>query len=398
LYFTDAYLTSFSARIVARGERDGRPTVTLDRSAFYPQGGGQPADTGTLSGVAVLDVQSTEDGAVWHTLASPLATELVDGVVEWTRRFDHMQQHHGQHLLSAAFEELCQSRTVAFHLGVEYASIDLSGDVSEAQLLAAEERTNQVIWEDRPVHARFVSPEELATLALRKPPTVAGAIRVVSVERFDHSACGGTHPRSTGAVGLLYARRREKRGADTRVEFICGGRALRDLRNKGSLVSRLAGRLTVGVDELDEAVGRLREREEVAHKRLTTVMDALLAHEARDLVAAAKESGGTPLVHLVRSDLTLDEARSLARAVVAHGAVIVLGIAGEKSQLLVGRPASDTLDCGKVVREAVTPFGGRGGGQPGMAQGGVPEGGKLAEVVAAAVALIQRETHNPLLD
>jgi len=391
LYFADSYLTSFTARVTDRADREGRPAVALDRSAFYPEGGGQPADRGTLNGVPVLDVQSDDDGTVWHTLESPLGADQVEAKVDWIRRFDHMQQHHGQHLLSAAFEELFNLKTVAFHLGADYATIDLGGDASEDQLLAAEDRTNQVIWEDHPVQTRFVTPEELATLPLRKPPPVAGAIRVVSVQGFDHSACGGTHPRSTGAVGLLHIRRREKRGAETRIEFICGGRALRDLRKKGALLGRIAGSLTVGLDEVEDAVRRVREQEESSRKRLATVMATLLAHEARDLVAQAEPAGATPMVHLVRDDLSLDEARTLAHAVTGSGGLIVLGISGDKAQMLVGRPADHALDCGQLVREVLTAFGGRGGGQPAMAQGGIPDPNRLADAVAAAVSKIKEQ-------
>ena len=391
LYFADSYLTSFTARVTDRADREGRPAVALDRSAFYPEGGGQPADRGTLNGVPVLDVQSDDDGTVWHTLESPLGADQVEAKVDWIRRFDHMQQHHGQHLLSAAFEELFNLKTVAFHLGADYATIDLGGDASEDQLLAAEDRTNQVIWEDHPVQTRFVTPEELATLPLRKPPPVAGAIRVVSVQGFDHSACGGTHPRSTGAVGLLHIRRREKRGSETRVEFICGSRALRDLRKKSALLGRIAGNFTVGLDEVEVAVRRVREQEESSRKRLATVMATLLAHEARDLVAQAEPAGATPMVHLVRDDLSLDEARTLAHAVTGSGGLIVLGISGDKAQMLVGRPADHALDCGQLVREVLTAFGGRGGGQPAMAQGGIPDPNRLADAVAAAVSKIEEQ-------
>src|SRR3954468_15426053 len=173
LYFADPYLTHFSARVVACEQRDQRPAVALDQSAFYPEGGGQPADTGTLGGAAVLDVQ-VEDGVIWHMLDQALETDVVQGAIDWARRFDHMQQHHGQHLLSAAFERLYGLRTVSFHLGTATSTIDLAAsELTPAQAIAAEELTNQVIWEDRPILARFVTAEELAQLPLRKPPTVA---------------------------------------------------------------------------------------------------------------------------------------------------------------------------------------------------------------------------------
>jgi alanyl-tRNA synthetase len=388
LYFTDPYLTSFTAKVVNRRTQNGINQVELDRSAFYPEGGGQPADHGHLSGIAVVDVQSDEDGTLWHTVGAEISDDSVEGRIDWNRRFDHMQQHHGQHLLSAAFEELFDLRTTAFHLGADYATIDLGADASEKQILAAESRTNEIIWEDHPINARFVTSEELATIPLRKPPTVDGPIRVVSVDGFDHSACGGTHPRSTGVVGILHVRRREKRGNETRVEFVCGGRALQDLRTNGALLSRLAQSFTVGVDSIEDVVAKLREQADTTRKRLDATMKVLLAHEAKDLIAHAERILDTPVVHLVRNDLTLDDARVLAREVTAGGAIIVLGIDGDKPQIMIGRPSSHALDCGKLVREAVTAFGGRGGGQPAMAQGGIPDRTRLGEAVNAAVERI----------
>jgi alanyl-tRNA synthetase len=292
LYFADPYLTRFSARVVARGERDGRPAVALDQSAFYPEGGGQPADTGSLGGVAVRDVQA-EDGLVWHVLAAPLEADSVQGEVDWARRFDHMQQHHGQHLLSAAFEQLYGLRTLSFHLGASAATIDLGAPALAAeQAAAAEDLANQVIWEDRPVLARFVSAEELARLPLRKPPSVEGPIRVVSVPDFDHSACGGTHPRATGGVGVLHIRRWERRGDTTRVEFLCGGRALRDLRWKNAALGRLATAMSVGAEEVEAAVVRLRENEERARKLLEDADELGLPDQLLPFVADQLLPGG----------------------------------------------------------------------------------------------------------
>ena len=279
LYFADPYLTRFSARVVAREQRDQRPAVALDQSAFYPEGGGQPADTGTLSGAKVLDVQ-VEDGVIWHMLDQALEADLVQGAIDWARRFDHMQQHHGQHLLSAAFERLYELRTMSFHLGTGASTIDLAAtELTPAQAAAAEDLTNQVIWEDRPILARFVTAEELAQLPLRKPPTVAGPVRIVSVPDFDHSACGGTHPRATGGVGLLHLRRWERRGDVTRVEFLCGGRALRDLRWKNAALGRLATVLSVGAEE-----GKGTDLTRETHKLLKSDVPNFIGNvEGRDL-------------------------------------------------------------------------------------------------------------------
>ena len=384
LYFADAYLTTFSAEVVDRREAEGRPQVALDRSAFYPDGGGQPGDHGHLNGVAVTDTQS-EGELVWHTLAGPLGDGPVEGVVDWHRRFDHMQQHHGQHLLSAAFEDLFGLPTLAFHLGVEYASIDLPGEVTEEQCLAVEARVNEVIREDRPVLAQFMGPDELATIRLRKPPTVEGLVRVVSVPDFDHSACGGTHPRSTGSVGMLFVRRRERRGEETRVEFLCGGRALGDLRVKHGIVSRLGLELTVTPVELVEAVERVRREEKESRKRLAEMTERWLALEAVVLAGRAETVGTLRVVAVVRDDLGMAEARTMVQRLVAEGVVAILGIRGVKPELVMGRPEGVPVDCAAVVKEVLARVGGRGGGQAGMAQGGLQDSGALEGAMAMVV-------------
>jgi len=385
LYYADSYLRHFSAHVVARADRAGKPSVALDQSAFYPEGGGQPADTGTLDGIAVVDVQ-VEDGVVWHMLAQPLAGEVVQGQIDWSRRFDHMQQHHGQHLLSAAFERLYELRTVSFHLGVASATIDLAASALTAeQIIAAEDLTNQVIWEDRPVLARFVSAEELAQLPLRKAPQVSGPVRVVSVPEFDHSACGGTHPRSTGGVGLAHIRRWERRAGVVRIEFVCGDRAVRELRWKNAALARIAGALSVGAEEVEAAVTRLRDAEERARKRLQNLGDQLIDYEAQDLIAHAELVGSVRVVRRAYADRGLEEVRALARAISAGGCIALLGLRAEKTQLIFARAEGLALDCGKLLRETLAPFGGRGGGQPALAQGGLPDAASLEEALDAAV-------------
>jgi alanyl-tRNA synthetase len=389
LYFADPYLTRFSARVVARELRDQRPAIALDQSAFYPEGGGQPADTGTLGSAAVLDVQ-VEDDVIWHMLDQELETDIVQGEINWERRFDHMQQHHGQHLLSAAFERLGGLRTISFHLGTGASTIDLAAtELTPAQTVAAEELTNLVIWEDRPILARFVTADELAQLPLRKPPSVAGPVRIVSVPDFDHSACGGTHPRATGGVGLLHLRRWERRGDVVRVEFLCGGRALRDLRWKNAALGRLAAALSVGPEEVETAVLRVRENEERARKRLEETGAQLIRYEAQELIARAELVGIVRVVRQAYADRSLEEVRGLAKAITAGGCVALLGLRAEKTQLIFARAEGLELDCGRLLRETLAPFGGRGGGQPTLAQGGLPDAALLEQALDAAVGRLE---------
>lgn len=395
LYYDDPTLARFAAHVVAR---DGS-RVALDRSAFYPEGGGQPADHGTLAGVPVTDVQVDEAGTVWHTLAGPLDTDEVMGVLDWPRRLDHMQQHHGQHLLSAAFEELFGLKTVSFHLGPEGSTIDLAtAAVTEGQADAAEARVNQVIWENRPVHARFVSPEELATIPLRKPPAVSGTIRVVSVPDFDHSACGGTHPRATGTVGLLQIRRIERRGGETRVEFVCGGRALRDLRRKDRIVTRLAGEASVGLDELEDAIARLRAEHATTRKQLADVRSRLHEFEADYLMEEmGARIGESVVVATVFDDREVEEVKALARTLASRGghALFAARIAGRATLIFVASVHPSGFDAGKLLKETLAQFGGKGGGQPGMAQGALADPGQAEAAVRWVAEQVVERWKNP---
>jgi alanyl-tRNA synthetase len=391
LYFQDAYLRHFSAHVVAHRGQGGQHLIALDQSAFYPEGGGQPADTGTLGGAQVLDVQSDEDGAVWHYLAAPLGSETLQGEVNWERRFDHMQQHHGQHLLSAAFEQLYSMKTISFHLGTATVTIDLAApQLSAEQAVAVEELVNQVIWEDRPVLARFVSAAELATIPLRKPPAVSGPIRVVSVPEFDHSACGGTHPRSTGGVGLLHIRRWERRGDAIRVEFVCGGRALRDLRWKNGVLARISASLSVGSDELEGAVARLRESEDQARRGLEQARMQLLPHEARELAASAETIGELRVVRVTSVPRSLEELRALAKLIADEGTVALVGMAAEKGHLIIACGPGLPVDSGALIRAALGPLGGKGGGRPELAQGGLADPGQIAAALQYALDALQR--------
>jgi alanyl-tRNA synthetase len=206
LYYAEPYLTTFTAQVTERTQIDGHPAVRLDRSAFYPTSGGQAHDTGTLDGVAVVDVQVAADGGVLHLLAGPLPEKAgeVTGVIDWPRRFDHMQQHSGQHLLSQAFDRLLGLETVSVHFGDELCTVDLAGETVDADGLAAVERhANQIVWENRAIRAYEVSDAELASLPLRRAPKVTGKIRIVEIDGYDWSACGGTHVASTGSIGPI---------------------------------------------------------------------------------------------------------------------------------------------------------------------------------------------------
>jgi alanyl-tRNA synthetase len=397
LYYDDPYQTRFAACVVERLHWEGHPAVILDRTAFYPTSGGQPHDTGVLHGqglpddVGVLDVIEREaDGAVVHILAAPLAADAqaVEGQVDWQRRFDLMQQHSGQHILSAAFVERLAANTVAFHLADDYATIDLDRvPISTGELDEVETLANAIVFGNRPAVARWVPDEELPTLPLRKPLAHAGPVRVVEIPDFDCSACGGTHVRATGEVGLIKMTRSERRGAETRVEFLCGGRALADYRAKNALLMDLAREFTVGHWELPDTVHRLADDLKETRRELQRTRDALLDAEAASLWLQATPLGPWRVVLAHLAGRGPDDLKHLALRLVARPQTVALlgaSDAGQKASLTFARSSDLDLHMGTLLRQACEVIGGRGGGRPEFAQGGGPQGDRVAEALDLA--------------
>jgi alanyl-tRNA synthetase len=390
LYYADPYLQTFDARVVERLQRDGQPAVILDRTSFYPTGGGQPHDTGWLNGIPVVDVVEEEaDGDVVHVLARPLEADDVKGEVDWQRRFDLMQQHTGQHILSAAFVEQLGANTVGFHLSGDYATIDLDrAPLSADDLDTTEALANRVVADNRRVDARFVADEDIPALPLRKPLTHEGPVRIVEIPGFDCSACGGTHVEATGRVGLIKITRSERRGSETRVEFLCGGRALADYAAKNAMVMSLAQEFTVGHWEIGEMVHRLASELKETRRELRRTRNALLDAEASALWHQAKLLDGVRVARVHLAGRGMDDLKHLAQRLVSHPGTVALlameGRAEEKSYLTFA--CSDDLDLhmGTLVRQACEIIGGRGGGRPTFAQGGGPQGEHVAKALDTA--------------
>lgn len=389
LYFADPYLCSFKAEVVAQRTSAQGLEVALDRSAFYPEGGGQPGDWGQINGVAVRDTQAEND-IVWHLLAAPLIATKVSATIDWERRFDFMQQHHGQHLLSAAFEHLFAAPTVAVHLGAESCTVDIQNtSLTPSQLAAAEDWTNAAIYRNLAINARFVEPAELRTIALRKPPKVTSRIRIVSAGELDHSACGGTHPARTGEVGIVALRCWERRGDTLRIEFLCGGRAVRDYRAKTHLLTTLGSELSVAAADLPAAIQRLRTAEASQRKALIEARAVLASYEADRLLGAAPMIANLAVVAQVLVDQTLDEVRLLAKLITERGGIALLALRSDKAQFVFARPTAQGPDMGALLRIAAAVVGGKGGGKPDAAQGGGPNVSEIEAALAAAVDQLQ---------
>lgn len=401
LYYDDPYRTEFDASVSSVATRDGNLIVTLDRTAFYPTSGGQPFDTGTLAGFAVVDVVDRDDGAIEHVIDQPPATNLqpphvgdhVRGEIDWPRRFDHMQQHTGQHVLSAAFERLFHIRTVSFHLGADVSTIDLARDVSQAELTAAEQEANRVVWGDRAVAIRYATEAEAAAMPLRKEPKRGGTLRLIDIADFDLSACGGTHVARTGAIGVIAIPSWERFKGGVRIEFLCGGRALgrfRALRDSINASTRL---LSVSAAEVPHIIERMQADAKAQKRTIAMLQTELARFRAEELVASAASISlrdGSPARFVARAlDADANTLKALASAVTAQpGLVAVLLSTAVPSLIAVARSAGLTgVNAQQILAGLVAQFGGRGGGKPELAQGGGLHGSVDEILKAAASAL-----------
>jgi len=398
LHRQDPYLVEFEATVVGVREHEGRPAVVLDRTAFYAESGGQPWDTGSLGEAAVLAV--LEDGKdVMHVLDRPLPVGAVHGRIDAARRRDHLQQHHGQHLLSRAFVEVAGAETIAFHLGSEATTIDLDRPVGPEQVRAAQARANEVVWEARPVRVRTVSAAEARALGAEPPPGVEDGVRLVEAEGFDVQPCGGTHPRTTAEVGVVVVTGTERYKGGTRVLFLCGHRALAAVARQQAALGELVAALSAPLDELAGVARKLKEDVVDGARREKALLERALDGEARRLLADAQEprertagaAAGPPAVVVAAYDgWNPNDLRVLAARLVALSpCVALLGSRAGKAHLVFAQSEGLPHDVPALLRDAAAHVGGRGGGRDNMAQGGGEHVELLDEALARAAAAVR---------
>ena len=383
IYYTDAYATGFEAAVLERAEAGRR--VYLDRTAFYPTSGGQPHDTGRLGGVPVMDVVD-EGERVAHLLAEPIRADgRVQGEVDWQRRYDYMQQHTAQHLLSAVLADRLGCATVSVHFGDATSTLDLDTPVLDpGRLEEVETRANAMVWEQRPVAVSF---EDAATTAgLRKPTDRTGTIRVVSIAGVDRSACGGTHVRSTGELGPVLISRTERVRKSVRVEFVAGGRALRAARADRALITRLAADYSAAPDDLLRILESQRAELKAAAAARRESDAALAQYRARELYDATVPDAAGLRRALLREAASLEAARALAQAFTTLSRAVLVAVVAAPPSVLLATSGDSGLDAGATFKAALAAVGGRGGGSSRLAQGTAPDPESLERVVTALTA------------
>ncbi len=405
LYYDDSFARDFQAEVLScvpftpEGESAASPpawSVILDRTLFYPTSGGQPHDTGRIGGAGVLDVLDEED-LILHIVDKPLPAGPVNGFLSWERRFDHMQQHSGQHLLSAVFLERHGLPTVSFHLGAELSTIDLRGsEPSPTVLEAAEHEANQVIFEDRPIAVRYRTMQELSQMGVRKQVDRTGILRAIEIEGIDLQPCGGTHLKSTGQIGLLLIRRCAKIRQDWRVEFVCGYRVQRVAHSDFQLLRRVAERLNCAPVDVISTADRILSERDTLHKALQLITQRLAEAEASVVLQSTPSSpNGTRLISRIIQSIEPGYLGPFATQLTQAEKTVALLVHQESGNLVFAQHPSAGMDMNALLRQVLENLGGKGGGTRDFARGRLNDAAQSAHALDAARGIVQLGTTKP---
>lgn len=392
LYYSDSHLIEFEARVVDVTDRvSGWTAIVLDRTAFYPTGGGQPSDTGTLNGVRVVECIDDGDKGVLHVVqgAAPGRGDVVHGRVDWSRRLDHMQQHTGQHILSQALITLFNAPTRSFRVLDASCEIDVELNNPTTEVIErAVELANNVIWEDRAIAIRSVTSGEAAELQLRKEPARDGDLRLIEIEGFDLTPCGGTHAYRTGEVGMIAVRSWERAKGLTRIDFVAGVRALADYRKANKSARDVAALFSTGRDDVPQVAAQMLDEHRELNRRIRVLEELAAGVEAEKLLATAADG----VVTHIFDGRDAESLKKLAHALISNPQTIALLGSRDKdtARLVFARSADAVGDMNALMREACAMLDGRGGGRPDMAQGGGKSVGKIGDALTHALTLLNR--------
>jgi len=371
LYYEDSYLKEFSAKVLDCRQIDKNSAVILDQTAFYPESGGQPSDTGMLQEAHVLNVLEDDMGAILHVLDSDVTVVQVSGQIDWDRRFDHMQQHTGQHILSQAFLHVTQARTLSFHMGIETSTVDIElAQPSMAQMEAVQTMATNVVFDNRPVHILTTDRDSLSSLGVRKDSQREGEIRVIDIEGFDRSPCGGTHVRSTGEIGIIFILGFERYKGGTRVEFVTGRRALKALHTNHELLKTLTRLHSTTAESLPALTEKLSQERALLSRENELLQDRLLEMEAAEVLRSTAKTEKGLIVCRNYAGRKLEALKAMAQKLTAgSGVVAILGIP-DTCQVVVARSRDLSGNCGEAIKKVASQLGGKGGGRPELAQAG----------------------------
>ncbi|PEY33022.1 alanyl-tRNA editing protein [Bacillus cereus] len=374
IYYTDAYQQSFTAQIIKQDyDSEKKLYVTLTETAFYPTGGGQPHDTGILNEAAVTNVEEI-DGEIRHFISSELHTKEVTGKINWQRRFDHMQQHTAQHILSAAFWDHFDIPTIGFHLGKETITIDLdTPELSIETANSALQIANQVVFENHPIHIRWMNLEEAKQLPLRKEPTRTDNIRVVIIENYDYNGCGGTHPKYTGEVGPIHIIGWERNKGGIRLTFVAGWRVLKLMERYQHIIKDVSKQLNSSENDIPNKVTQLLTSQKESEKELQTMNEKLLFVEANELLQQSKDVHAGTLISKVFKNRSMQEIAKLSAIITEkneHSITYFVTENEEKLQCVLACGKAVTANMNTILKSALPAIEGKGGGNPKSARGG----------------------------
>jgi alanyl-tRNA synthetase len=366
LYFENAYQTEFEAQVVEKLHREDQLVLILNQTCFYPESGGQPSDKGLINEVDVLQVREEED-KILHFLKSDVIEDRIQGKIDWVTRFDHMQQHSGQHILSQSFSELIGAETLSFHLGEKASSLEMNlRKISDETVREVERRANEIVFQDREIKSQFIREEEVHTVPLRRPPKKSGVIRVIEVADYDHSACGGTHVRRTGEIGLIKILKWEKIRENIRFEFLCGRRALEDYIQKNRILREVSNKLTAHERDIQSSVEKLFSDLKFQKKRNQSLKKIISGYEAQEII----RKSGQRIITEVFTEKTSEELKILALNIIKRGDYIVFFGLEEKGRVHLVFACSESFDIDlRQVIPLVSPLiKGKGGGSPSLIQ------------------------------
>jgi alanyl-tRNA synthetase len=387
LYFEDPYQREFEAVVVKTLTYQGKPALVLDQTCFYPESGGQPADRGTINGVEVVHVLEENDH-ILHLIKEDVPSDRVKGKIDWERRFDHMQQHAGQHILSQSFHELLQAATRSFHLGEEVSTLEIDlRKIREEDAERVEKRANATVFEDREIKSYFIDDDEVGKIPLRRPPKKQGLLRIIEVAEYDYSACGGTHPRRTGEIGLIKILKWEKIRDNMRFEFICGRRALEDYTWKSRMLRKLSNRLTAHERDVAESVEKVFSDLKSEKRKNRKLQERLLEYEAQEIIQRAEGK----IIKNIFSERSGEKVKYLALNIIRAGECVVLyGVRDERGvHLVLARSDGIDIDLRDHISELSSLIDGRGGGRPSLVEIAGKKVDSLPQAVERACRLVE---------